>query len=353
MRALVLRGHGDLSMLDVSDVQSPNLSAPGDVRIALRAAALNHLDLHTMRGLPGLTLDFPHILGADGAGVVESVGDEVTAFQPGDRVMFNPGISCYECEQCLAGEHSMCVWYRLLGEHLPGTMAEFIVVPQQNVARIPTPPEPHAPLSWPEAAGYSLVTLTAWRMLHTRAKLQPGETVLIWGVGGGVSSVALAVAKLLGATVIVTSSSDDKLSVAREMGADLTLNHNEVDVAREVRQATEKRGADVIVDNVGEASWEASLRALGKGGRLVTCGATTGPKVVSDVRRIFWNHHTIMGSTMGSAADYADIIRLLGEGKLRVRIDSTFPLERGAEAMARLSEGKQMGKVVVDVSGEP
>ncbi len=196
-----------------------------------------------------------------------------------------------------------------------------------------------------------MATLTAWRMLNTRARLQPGEVVLIWGIGGGVSSVALSVAKVLGAFVIVTSSSEEKLAIAGDMGADIMLNHSEVDVARKVRNVTHKRGADVVVDNVGEATWEHSLRALGKGGRLVTCGGTTGPMVVSDVRRIFWNQYTIMGSTMGNANDYAEIIELLGEGKLRTRVDSTFPLESGVEAVERLRDGKQMGKIVVDVRG--
>ena len=352
MKALVLRGHGDTSMLELTDVPTPEISDPGDVRIALRAGALNHLDLLTMEGFPGLKLDFPHILGGDGAGVVESVGGEVTGLRPGDRVLFNPGISCYRCEQCLAGEHSLCLEYRLVGEHLPGTMAEYIVLPHQNVAIVPTPPDPHPPISWAEAAGYSLATLTAWRMLNTRARLQPGEVVLIWGIGGGVSSVALSIAKVLGAFVIVTSSSEEKLAIAGDMGADVMLNHTEVDVAREVRNVTHKRGADVVVDNVGEATWEHSLRALGKGGRLVTCGGTTGPMVVSDVRRIFWNQYTIMGSTMGNANEYAQIIALLGEGKLRTRVDSTVPLERGVEAVERLRDGRQMGKIVVEVRGE-
>jgi NADPH:quinone reductase-like Zn-dependent oxidoreductase len=169
----------------------------------------------------------------------------------------------------------------LLGEHLPGTLAEFVVVPDANVFTIPTPPDPHPPISWPEAAAFGLVTLTALRMVVTQARVQPGEVVLIWGIGGGVSLTALTIAKLVGASVIATSSSDDKLAVAKEMGADITLNHREVDVAGEVRRATNKRGADVVIENVGEATWEASLRALAKRGRLVTCGATTGPKVVS------------------------------------------------------------------------
>ena len=349
MKALVLAGHGDLSMLRVSDVPPPTIQRPGGVRVALTAAALNHVDLFTMNGFPGLALDFPHILGGDGAGVVDAVADDVENVRPGDKVFFNPGISCYACEMCLAGEHSLCLRYKLMGEHLPGTLAEYVVVPHQNVARIPIPPEPHPPVSWEEAAAFSLVTLTAWRMLTTRAQARPGEVVLIWGIGGGVSSVALSVAKLLGAFVIATSSSDEKLEIASEMGADATLNHAEVDVATEVRKLTDKRGADIVVDNVGEATWERSLRALGKRGRLVTCGCTTGPMAITDVRRLFWNQYDIMGSTMGSAAEYREVVRMLGQGKLRPRVDSTFPLEDGVAAFDRLRDGKQMGKIVVKI----
>ena len=352
MQALVLRGHGDLSMLEVTDVPVPAVERPGDVRIALKAAALNHLDLYTVKGLPGLELAFPHILGGDGAGVIDAVGDQVTHVSPGDNVMFNPGISCYDCEMCHAGEHSLCIRYRLLGEHLPGTLAEYIVVPRQNVVSVATPPAPDTPLSWGEAAAFSLATITAWRMLTTRARVRPGETVLIWGIGGGVSSVALSVAKLHGAFVIATSSSDDKLEIARGMGADVTLNHREVDAAKEVRVLTGKRGADVVVDNVGEATWPQSTKAVAKGGRLVTCGATTGPMVVTDVRRLFWNQYDILGSTMGNASEYREIVRLLGQGKLRPRVDSTFSLVDGVKAFERLQEGKQMGKITVAVSGE-
>ena len=349
MKALVLAGHGDLSMLDIVDLPKPEIQRPGDVRVALRTAALNHLDLLTLRGLPGLTVDFPHIPGADGAGIVDAVADDVTNVQQGDRVLFNPGISCYSCEMCLAGEHSLCVRYQLLGEHLNGTLAEYIVVPHQNVARVPTPREPQPAISWEEAAAFSLVTLTAWRMLTTRARVKAGEVVLIWGIGGGVSSTALSIAKLHDAYVIATSSSDEKLDVARQMGADVTLNHREVDVAKEVRSLTEKRGADIVVDNVGEATWEQSLRALGKRGRLITCGATTGPRAVTDVRRLFWNQYDIMGSTMGNAGEYSEIVRMLGQGKLRPRVDSTFSLEDGVAAVERLRDGKQMGKIVVKI----
>lgn len=349
MQALVIRGHGGLEQVQVTDVPRPAVRGPREVLVRLRAAALNHLDLWTLRGLPGLALEFPHILGADGAGEVEAVGAEVTAVRPADRVMINPGIACYRCEYCDAGQHSLCPDYRLLGEHLPGTLAEYLVVPEQNLARIPEPPAPHPPLTWREAAAFSLVTLTAWRMLITRAGLRPGEVVLIWGIGGGVSVTALKIAKLVGAFVIVTSSSDAKLEAARGLGADVTLNHTRVDVAKEVRGLTGKRGADVVVENVGEATFEQSLRALGKLGRLVSCGATTGPKVTVDVRRLFWHQHTILGSTMGSLAEYREIVRLLGQGHLRPTVDSAFPLSRGIEALERLERGEQMGKIVLEV----
>jgi len=315
--------------------------------VGIRAAALNHLDLFVVNGLPGTAERFPHIIGADGAGVVESVGPDVKSIQAGDRVMLNPGISDYTCEFCLAGEHSLCVNYRLLGEHLPGTAAELVTVPAQNVARIPsTSPE----LTWPEAAAFSLVTLTAWRMLVTRAQLKAGETVLIWGIGGGVSLAALRIAKLLGARAIVTSSDDAKLTAAKQLGADITLNHRTQKVGQEIRALTNKRGVDVVVDNVGSATWDDSLRSLRRGGRLVICGATSGPQVGLDIRRLFWHHWSILGSTMGNAAEYAEVVRRLGQGELRAVVDRVFPMDRVREAYDRLTRGEQLGKVVVEVS---
>lgn len=349
MRAVVLRGHGDLTQLAVADVPAPVVRDERDVLVRLHAAALNHLDLWTIRGLPGLALTFPHILGGDGAGVVKAVGQGVQTVAPGQRVLLNPGISCYRCEYCDAGEQSLCTSYRLLGEHLPGTLCEYIVVPEQNAVAIPTPRAPHPEITWAEAAAFPLVTLTAWRMLVTRARVRPGETVLIWGVGGGVASAALRIAKLLGAYVIVTSSSDEKLDAARGLGADATLNHGSVDVAREVREITGKQGADVVVENVGEATWEQSLRALARGGRIVTCGATTGPKVATDVRRLFWHHQTILGSTMGNADEFREIVRLLGQGRLRPQVDSSFSLADAPKAFERLASGRQMGKIVVEL----
>jgi len=349
MRAWVIRATGGLDQLQLADVPAldpAGLLGPREVRVALRAAALNHLDLFVVRGLPH-EYRFPHIVGADGAGVVAAVGAEVRSVRPGDGVMINPGISDYSCDYCRAGEHSLCVNYRMLGEHLPGTLCEYIVVPEQNVATIP-PLAP--PLGWGEAAAFSLVTLTAWRMVVTRARVQPGETVLIWGIGGGVSLAALRVAKLRGAKVIVTSSHDGKLQEARRLGADVTLNHRTQQVSREVRALTAKRGADVVIENVGEATWEESSRSLSRGGRLVSCGATTGPRVAIDLRRLFWHQWSILGSTMGNEAEYREIVRVLGSGELRPVVDRVFPFTEVKAAFERLERGEQLGKIAIQVA---
>lgn len=331
-------------MAHVPDAPPPG---PGEVRLALRSAALNHLDLFVVEGVPGVSYRFPHVLGADGAGVVADVGSGVSSVQPGDPVLVNPGISDYACEFCLRGEHSLCIRYGILGEHHPGTIAELLTVPVHNVLPLP---RLDPPLSWDEAAAFSLVTLTAWRMMMTRAQVQPGEWVLAWGVGGGVSLTAMRIAKLAGARVIVTSSSDAKLERARALGADVTLNHRTQSIVTEVRALTGKRGVDVVVEHVGEATWGDSLRCLAKGGRIVTCGGTTGPKLVTDVRPLFWHQFSILGSTMGNAAEYREIVRRLGQGELRPIMDAEFPLERTREAFERLARGEQMGKIAVKIA---
>jgi NADPH:quinone reductase-like Zn-dependent oxidoreductase len=344
MRALTLSQHGGVENIAVRDVPGPASPGPDDVLVRIKAAALNRLDLFVLGGLPGVRLDFPHIMAGDGAGSVEAVGSAVTEWKRGDRVMINPGLSCYRCPSCEAGEHSLCETYRLLGEHVPGTAAELVVVPWRNLGRVPDN------MDWPQAAAFSLATLTAWRMLTSRAGLEPGETVLIWGIGGGVSLAALQIARFLEAKTIVTSSSDAKLAVAQTLGADIVLNHATTDVAAEVRKITSKRGVEVVVDNVGEKTWEKSLRCLGRLGRLVTCGATTGPMVVTDVRKLFWYQYSILGSTMGSFDEYQEIVRLAGEGRLWPVVDRVYPLEEGREAFARLLAGDQMGKIVLQVS---
>ncbi len=346
---MVMREHGDLSVLEMAEIPAPELQSGTDVRVSLKAAALNRLDLWTLEGLPGLTVAFPHILGGDGAGIVDAVGQDVTRVKVGDRVLLNPGLSCRKCQACLEGEQSLCSTYRLLGEHVGGTLCEQIVVPEDNVYTIPVRSPTVGTISWEEAAAFPLATLTAWRMLITKAKVKPGEIMLIWGIGGGVATAALGIAKLAGAFTIVTSSSDAKLDVAREMGADVGLNHQAVDVAKEVRRLTNRRGVDIVVENVGEATWQQSLRSLAKGGRLVTCGGTTGPMVVTDVRRLFWNQYEIMGSTMGNAREFREIVRLFGQGKLRPRVDSVTSLERAKDAFERMAAGEQIGKIVITV----
>ena len=348
MRAWVIRATGGLDQLqrsDVPDPAGPGSLGPRQVRVAQRAAALNHLDLFVVRGMPH-EYRFPNVVGADGAGVVDAVGSEVRSVRPGDRVMINPGIPDYTCEYCRAGEQSLCRSYGILGEHLPGTMAQYVVVPEQNVATIPTLA---TPLTWAEAAAFSLVTLTAWRMVVTRAQVVAGETVLIWGIGGGVALAALQIAKLKGARVIVTSSSDAKLHEAKRLGADVTLNHTAQEVSQQVRALTEKRGANVVIDDVGEATWDESLRSLGRGGRLVTCGSTSGPHVTLDLRRLFWHQWSILGSTMGNDAEYREIVRLLGAGELRPVVDRVYPFTEARAAFERLDRGEQLGKVVVEI----
>jgi NADPH:quinone reductase-like Zn-dependent oxidoreductase len=344
MKALTLLALGGPQHLAIREMPEPAITGPDEVLVRVRMVALNHLDLFVLEGLPGVSYSFPHIMGGDGAGTVESVGAGVVDFKPGDRVMINPGISCYHCCSCLAGEHSLCETYRLLGEHVSGTAAELIAVPAANLGRVPDA------MPWDQAAAFSLVTLTAWRMLVSRAALRPGETVLIWGIGGGVAIAALQIAKLIGARAIVTSSSEEKLAKAGEIGADLLLNHSKVDVAAEVRRLTGKRGVNVVVDDVGEKTWERSLRCLGRGGRLVTCGGTTGPMVVTDVRKLFWYQWSILGSTMGNHREYQEIVRLAGQGKLWPLVDRVFPLNAAGSAFERLADGAQMGKLVLEVA---
>ncbi len=344
MKALTLSAPGGIQQLRVQELPEPALPERGEVMVRVQAMALNRLDLFVMEGLPGADYSFPHVVGSDGAGTVHQVGTGVTGLRLGDRVMINPTLSCGSCPACLAGEHSLCQKLSVLGEHRAGTAAEYIVVPAENLAQVP------AAMPWAHAAAFSLATLTAWRMLTTRARLQPGETVLIWGIGGGVALAALQVAQLLGARTIVTSGVDAKLETAKSLGANSLINYRQMDVAVEVRKLTNGRGVDVVVDSVGEQSWTGSLRSLRRGGRLVVCGATSGPIVSLDLRRLFWHQWSLLGSTLGSQREYSEIVSLAGQGKLWPVIDSVVPLSDAVSAYERMMRGEQIGKLVIEVA---
>ena len=343
MRALTISAHGGTEQLEFrTDVAIPE-PGPGTVRIRVQAAALNHLDVFMLAGLPGVSIVPPWVMAADGAGVVDATGEGVDNVRIGETVVINPGISDGTCEYCRAGEQSLCIKFRLLGEHLPGTLAEYIVVPAGNVRSIPK----DIPIDI--AAAFTLSTLTAWRMIVTRANVGPDDDVLIWGIGGGVAQAALQIAKQRGARVWVTSGSDDKLERARELGADETLNHRTESVGKEIRARTAKKGVSVVIDSVGQTTWEESLIALGRAGRLVTCGGTSGARVETDVRRLFWNQWTIMGSTMGNDREFDTVTEELKAGRLTPVIDSVFGLENAREAFERMAAGQQFGKIVIRI----
>lgn len=342
MRALTIDEHGGLDRLRFrNDLPTPGIAAADDVRVRVHAGALNHLDLWVVRGVPGVRIAPGWILGADCAGVVDAVGPAVTSVRVGDRVVLNPGVSDRTCEYCLTGDNPLCLRYAILGEHRPGTLADYVVVPAANVLTIPST------VPFERAAAFPLATLTAWRMVVSRAQVRDTDQVLIRGIGGGVALASLQIVKSRGARAWVTSGSDTKLDQALALGADEVLNHRTQDVAKEVRARTGKRGVDVVIDCVGEATWASSLGALGKRGRIVTCGGTSGPNLYTDARRLFWNQWTIMGSTMGSDAEFAAVVDELRAGRLEPPVDSVFPVEQGMQAFARLESGEQFGKVVV------
>jgi NADPH:quinone reductase-like Zn-dependent oxidoreductase len=347
VRGLTISAHGGLDQLEYrTDLPKPEPKR-GEIRVRVKAAALNHLDLFVVGGMPGVKITPPWILGADATGLVDAIGDlsgvSDNKLQVGDSVIVNPGISDFTCEYCQAGEHSLCVKFGILGEHHPGTLAEYIVIPARNARSISR----DKPVE--QAAAFTLATLTAWRMVVTRARVKKTDNVLIWGIGGGVALAALEIIRNIGATAWVTSHSDEKLALARGLGAENLLNYATTDVGKEIRTRTGKRGVDVVFDTVGEASWQQSLAALGKRGRLVTCGATSGPHVQVDMRRLFWNQWDIMGSTMGNQAEFDAVAGEYSSGRLTPLVDSVFDISQGRKAFERLASGQQFGKVVVRI----
>ncbi len=343
MKAVTIQEHGGLDCVRVEKITRPR-AAHNEVILEVRAAALNHLDIWVRGGRPGLSIEMPHILGSDAAGVVAELGPGVEGVRVGDEVLLNPGLSCGFCEFCNRGEQSECLTFGIVGMTRPGTFAERVAVPAANLH-----PKP-SHLNFREAAALPLAYVTAWRMLMTRAKLRPGESILIHGIGGGVALAALQLAKLVSAEVIVTSSSDEKLARAKELGADHTINYNTTrDVAAHVREVTSGRGVDVAFDTVGAATWRIDFSAVRRGGRIVLCGVTSGASAQTNLQKLYWNQLAILASTMGSHEDFRQMLRAIRIARLKPVIDSVEPLDRCKEAMARMEEGDQFGKIVLSV----
>jgi len=344
MDATVFHKHGGPEVLSYEDIDTPHI-ADNQVLVKVKYVALNHLDLFVRRGIPGLKLEMPHILGSDISGEIVEVGSNVgDSFKIGQKIVVDPGVSCGVCEFCIRGQESLCSSYGIIGEHYRGGYAEYLNVDAQNI--IPIPKESVVDMA--AAASIPLTLMTAWRMLMTKAQVRAGDDVLIIGIGGGVALAGLQIAKAAGARVIVTSSSDEKLDKAKLFGADECINHNKTpEYHKEIYRLTKNRGVDIVVDSVGQATWSRSLKSLRKGGKLVTCGATSGPNAETNVNLLFWKQLEILGSTMGSRDELRTALKLVWNGTIRPTVDRILPLSRAQEAHEILEEGTQMGKLVL------
>jgi NADPH:quinone reductase-like Zn-dependent oxidoreductase len=343
LKAVRLHEHGGAEKLRYEDAPDPKIATPSDAIIKLDAASVNHIDIWNRRGLPGMKIAFPRILGGDGAGLVAEIGSDVHNVKVGDAVCLYPPSGCGRCEFCATDREYLCVHLRVLGERDDGTYAQYVRAPARNCFPLPSG------MSFEEAAAFPLVYLTVWRMLQTNAALKAGEHLLILGIGGGVATAALQLAAAIGARIIVTSSSDEKLKKAMSLGAEHGINYTKADFAQEVRRITGKRGVDVVLDCVGGSGWVKSLASLAKGGRLVTCGATAGANPATDIQRIFWNHLKIFGSTLGSRAEFKAVLDFVAASRVRPVIDQMFPLADAAQAQKRMEEGRQFGKIVLRI----
>lgn len=342
MKAVLFRQHGGPEVLEYTEFPTPEPKA-GEVLVRLRAAALNRMDVMVRNGWPGLKLELPHINGADGAGEIAALGNDVSGFKIGDRVAINANLGCGQCEFCLNEQDNMCREWHLLGETVRGTYAEFICLPKRQLYKLPDGFDFHS------SAAAALAYQTAWHSMVKRGGVKAGETVAIVGAGGGVNSASVQVAKYLGARVVVVGSNSEKLKKAELLGADILIDRSkEEDWSRAIFLATEKRGVDVIVDNVG-ATFPLSLRALRKGGRLLTVGNSAAPRFEIDNRFIFAKHLSIIGSTMSTLADFSEVMDLVVAGKLKPVLDTTFPLKDAATAQERLWRGENFGKITLDI----
>jgi len=314
-----------------------------DVLVKVRACALNHLDIWARQGTRGERIPMPHISGSDISGEISQVGRLVKGHNIGEKVLVAPGISCGICEYCSTGGDSLCESYKIIGYETQGGYAEYVSVPGKNVIAIPDE------LGFEEAASIPLVFLTAWHMLMTRAKLAPGESVLVWGAGSGVGSAAIQVARLSSAKVIATAGSDEKLEKAKKLGADWVVNHHTMDVPAEVKRITGGRKVDVVFDHVGQATWEKSMRSMAPGGRLVNCGVTSGGKAEIDIRFVFVRQFSLLGSYMGGHGELLKVLSFFEDARLKPVVDSVFPLKDAAKAQERMEKSQHFGKIVLKV----
>ena len=347
MEAFGFQEHGDATKLSYVELPEPE-PGPEEVRVRLRAAAFNHLDQWVLGGIPGVTVELPHALGSDGAGVVDRVGREVRGLSAGDRVVINPGLWDGTCDACRTGQEALCRNYRILGEHTQGTVTTYAVVPRRNVHPMPER------LSFPEAAAFPLVFETAWRALKTIGEVHPGDRVAIIGAGGGVATAAVQIAKVLGARVAVASHSPAKAERIRALGADDFLPFDAASpLDRALWQWSEKKGVDVVLDSVGAPTLPRVLRSMARAGRIVVIGATAGATVELDVRTLFWRQASVRGSTMAGPSEFAEVLGHVAAGRLKPVVDSISPYHRAADAFRRLDAPDLFGKVVVELAGTP
>ncbi|PWI47200.1 alcohol dehydrogenase [Candidatus Heimdallarchaeota archaeon B3_Heim] len=345
MKAVLLHEHGAIENLKYEDFPTPEPKS-NEVLVKIQGVALNHLDLFVRKGLPGLKLEMPHILGSDISGTINELGSAVSELHltEGQNVVIDPGIYCGTCEFCCQGQHSLCNTYGILGEHKRGGYAEYIAIPAPLVIPIPK----SSPISPLHAAAVPLTFMTAYHMLMDRAKIKLGEDVLITGISGGVALAALQIAKTVGARTFVTSSSDEKLKQAKDLGADFLINYNTTpDYHKEVFKMTHKRGVDIVIDSAGQDTWKKSIRSLRKGGRLVTCGATTGPIAETNINLLFWKQFDLLGSTMGTRGDLNAVLELVWKGRLKPVIDRVLPLREAQDAHRLLEKGDHFGKIIL------
>ncbi|MGA2404592.1 MAG: zinc-binding dehydrogenase [Syntrophobacteraceae bacterium] len=340
MKALCFYQHGGLDVLRYDDVADPT-PGRGQVLVEVKACALNHLDIWVRRGWPGLDLEMPHWGGSDISGVVAGLGEGVSGLETGRRVVIDHGINQAEDEVTLRGEHSMSPRYSIIGEHIRGGLAKYVAAPAKNLVEMPDD------IDFPEACAPLLVTITAWRMLINRGKLQAGETVLVVGAGGGVNTASIQIAKLAGAKVYVVASNAEKAEKARELGADFVIDRSRADWGKEVHRLTAKRGVDLVVDNVGAATLNTSMAAVARGGRILIVGNTSGPQVEIDIRKIFGKQISLIGSTGGTPQDFRDITRLLWSGRIKPLINEVIPLSEGKRAFEIMERSEMFGKIVL------